>query len=236
MTQTNAGTHTNAPSLRTLVVRTAMILLLLQAVALFASAGTFGYWQAWLYLGVTLVSMTLTNAYLLRRAPELLRRRFAGDAKGETEGVHKLFQLFVRLVALGMLVVAGLDRRFGWTAVPPAAVVGGSLVYAASLLVLFLTFRENAYASSVVEVGAGQTVVGSGPYRFVRHPMYSAAVLGTAASPLALGSLAAEVFLPVTCGLFIMRILAEERFLSGNLPGYSAYMSKTPRRLVPGLW
>jgi protein-S-isoprenylcysteine O-methyltransferase Ste14 len=235
-TRTNDTTKTNARSLGTMVVRLWAILFLVQAVALFAAAGTLGYWQAWLYLGVHLVSTTLTNAYLLQRAPELLRRRFAGDEKGETERVHKLIQAAVRLVALGILVVAGLDRRFGWSAVPPVVVVGAALAFAASLLLVTLVFRENAYCSSIIEIGAGQTVVGSGPYRFVRHPMYAAALLGTAALPLTLGSLGAEIFLPVTCGLFVMRILAEERFLSGNLPGYTAYTSKTRSRLVPGLW
>jgi protein-S-isoprenylcysteine O-methyltransferase Ste14 len=236
MTDTNAATKTNARSLGALVVRTVAILLLVQAVVLFAAAGTLAYWQAWLCLGVQLVSMALTNAYLLRRAPELLRRRFAGDEKGETERVHKTFQVAVRLVALAILVVAGLDRRFGWSAVPPAVVAGAGLAYAASLLLLFLVFRENVYASSIVEIGAGQTVVASGPYRFVRHPMYAAVLLGTAAMPLALGSLAAEIFLPVVSGLLVVRTLAEERFLSGNLPGYTGYMGQTRRRLVPGVW
>jgi protein-S-isoprenylcysteine O-methyltransferase Ste14 len=227
---------TSTRSLGPLVVKHSVILLVVQVVVLFAAAGTLGYWQAWLYLGVQLVSTTLTNAYLLRRAPELLRRRFAGQEKGETEGVHKVFQALVRLVGLAILVVAGLDRRFGWSAVPPAVVVGAALAFAVSTLLVFLAFRENVYCSSVVEIGAGQTVVGSGPYRFVRHPFYAAGVLGSVATPLALGSLGAEVFLPVACGLFVMRLLAEERFLSGNLPGYTAYMSRTRSRLVPGLW
>ena len=102
-----------------------------------------------------------------------------------------------------------------------------ALAYAASLLLLFLTFRENVYASSIVEVAAEQPVVASGPYRFVRHPMYAAVLLGTAATPLTLGSLGAEIFLPVACGLFVMRTLAEERFLSGTLPGYPGYMGQT---------
>src|SRR5580692_302297 len=92
MTDTNAATTKNAPSLGILVVKTATILLLVQVFTLFVAAGTLGYWQAWLYLGVHLAVTTLTNVYLVRRAPELLRRRFAGEAKGEAEGVHKLFQ------------------------------------------------------------------------------------------------------------------------------------------------
>jgi protein-S-isoprenylcysteine O-methyltransferase Ste14 len=236
MTDPNTKTKTNARSLGALVVQTAAILLLIQAAALFAAAGTLAYWQAWLFLGVQLATSVVTNVYLLRRAPELLRRRFAGEKKGESEGVHKTFQVAVRLVGLAILVVAGLDRRFGWSAVPPAAVAGAALAYAASLLLVLRVFIENVYASSIVEIGAGQTVVGTGPYRFVRHPMYAAALLGTAATPLALGSLGAEIFLPVAGALFVVRTLAEERFLSGNLPGYTVYMGRTRSRLLPGLW
>jgi protein-S-isoprenylcysteine O-methyltransferase Ste14 len=229
-------THTNARSLESKVVRISVILILVQVVVLFGAAGTLRYWQGWLYLGVQIASTVPTNVYLLRKAPDVLRRRFAGEEKGETERVHKLFQTLVRLLALAMLVVAGLDRRFGWSAVPSAVVAIANLASAASLFLLFLTFRENAYCSSIIEIGSGQTVVGSGPYRFVRHPMYSAALLGTAALPLSLGSFSAAIFLPIAGGLFVMRILAEERFLSGNLPGYTTYMGKTKRRLVPGLW
>ncbi len=92
------------------------------------------------------------------------------------------------------------------------------------------------YCSSVVELREGQTVVATGPYRLVRHPMYSGALLGIAAMPLALGSYAAAMFVLPLCAVFVMRIQAEEKFLSVELPGYAAYMRATRRRLVPGVW
>lgn len=227
---------TNEKSLTTRsMINTAMVNLLM-GVALFASAGTLRYWQGWVYLGWQAFSMTATNVYLIRRDPELLRRRLAQDEQGEMQGVHKAFAVLVRLSALVILVVSGLDHRFGWTAVPASVAVAGNVVVAAGVLVIFLVFRENSFASSVVEVDARQTVVSSGPYRFVRHPMYAGVLLGTAATPLALGSFGAEVFLPFVCVLFAVRMLAEERFLADKLPGYSAYMTKTRSRIVPWVW
>jgi protein-S-isoprenylcysteine O-methyltransferase Ste14 len=96
--------------------------------------------------------------------------------------------------------------------------------------------RENTHASSVIEVGAGQTVVSSGPYRFVRHPMYVAAIVMALATPLSLGSTWAMFTFAPCVALVALRLLDEERFLSGELPGYRQYMQKTRSRLLPGVW
>jgi hypothetical protein len=122
--------ETSVPSLKTRAARSTALLVAVQAIALFAPAGTLRYWQAWIYTGLQAASMTATNAYLLRRDPELLRRRLAAEEQGEAEGVHKLFFALLKLLGLAILIVAGLDRRFGWSAVPPAVVVVGSLALA----------------------------------------------------------------------------------------------------------
>jgi protein-S-isoprenylcysteine O-methyltransferase Ste14 len=207
-----------------------------QAVTLFLAAGTLHYWQAWLYLGLQLASMTAINRYLLRHDRALLRRRLAADEKGESERVQKVFLALLRPLGLAMLLVAGLDRRFGWSSVPPVVVAMAAAVLAAGTLIIFFTFRENSHTSSVIEVEAGQSVVTTGPYRFVRHPMYSGALLGVAATPLALGSFRAELLVPLAFALFVVRLLAEERFLAERLPGYAEYLKKTRARLVPGVW
>jgi protein-S-isoprenylcysteine O-methyltransferase Ste14 len=229
-------TSPGASSLGVRAARSTAQVLVVMALALFAAAGTLRYWQAWIYLGLQATSMTATNAYLLHRAPDLLRRRLAAEEQGESERLHRLFFALLRPLGLATLVVAGLDRRFGWSDVPAPIVAGATLALAAGILVIFLVFRENAHASSIIEVDAQQTVVSTGPYRLVRHPMYAGVLLGAAATPLALGSLRAEIFFPLSCALFVVRLLAEERFLADELPGYTAYMSKTRRRLVPGLW
>jgi protein-S-isoprenylcysteine O-methyltransferase Ste14 len=207
-----------------------------QAVVLFAAAGTFHYWQAWVTLGLRLVPVVATNHYMIRQDRELLRRRLAVEEEGNKERVHQVFFAAIILLGLAMLAVAGLDRRFGWSAVPLALVLAGCATSTAGIFLISWVFRVNTYCSSVIELRDGQTVVTTGPYRVVRHPMYSGGLLGAAALPLALGSYYAAVFVLPLVALFAMRIVAEEKFLSTQLPGYAAYMAATRKRLVPGVW
>jgi protein-S-isoprenylcysteine O-methyltransferase Ste14 len=208
----------------------------IQTVVLLAAAGTLAYWQAWATMGLRLVPIVATNLYLVRKDPALLERRLAIEEEGEKEGVHKLFFALIRLFGLALFCVAGLDRRYGWSAVPLPLVLAGCLAVAGGGFVIFRVFRENTYCSSVVELREGQTVVATGPYRLVRHPMYTGALLAIAAMPLALGSYAAAIFVLPLCAVFMMRIRAEEKFLAVELPGYAAYMAGTRKRLVPGVW
>jgi protein-S-isoprenylcysteine O-methyltransferase Ste14 len=206
------------------------------AIALFASAGTFRYWQGWAYVMFQLGSMTATNLYLLRHDRDLARRRLAVVETGESARVQKMFFALLRPLALGMLVVAGLDHRLGWSTVPLSVVLAGCLGLASGSLLIFRVFLENSHASSVIEVGTEQAVVATGPYRSVRHPMYSGVLLGTLATPLALGSYVAALFFFPIALLFVVRLLAEERHLAGALRGYDAYMRETRKRLIPGVW
>jgi protein-S-isoprenylcysteine O-methyltransferase Ste14 len=207
-----------------------------QAVVLFAAAGTFRYWQAWTVLALRIVPYALTHVYMVRHDRELLRRRLAVEEEGEKETIHKVFFALIVLLGLALNLVAGLDRRFGWSEVPLPIVLGACAVSTAGLFVIYRVFRENTYCASVIEIREHQTVVSTGPYRLVRHPMYSATLLGAGALPLALGSYVAAVFVLPLVALLVVRILAEERFLSEQLPGYAAYMKATRKRLVPGLW
>ncbi len=208
----------------------------LQAVVLFAAAGTLRYWQAWAVFALRLVPVVVTNLYMIRKDRELLRRRLAIEEEGETETVHKVFFALLLLVGAAMLVVAGLDHRFGWSDVPLPVVLGACATVCAGMFVVSWVIRTNTYCSSVIEIRARQTVVSAGPYRLVRHPMYTGILLSVAAMPLALGSYRAAIFIAPLCALLVVRILAEERFLSTGLPGYAEYMNETRKRLVPGLW
>jgi protein-S-isoprenylcysteine O-methyltransferase Ste14 len=207
-----------------------------QAVVLFAAAGTLRYWQAWTVFALRLVPVVLANVYMIRHDRELLRRRLAIEEEGEKETVHKVFFALLRLVGVALFVVTGLDRRFGWSDVPLPVVLGACAASTAGSFLIYRVFRENTYCSSVVELREHQTVVSSGPYRLVRHPMYAGVLLGAGAMPLALGSYVAAVFFLPIVVLLVVRIRAEERFLSAELSGYGAYMRATPRRLVPGVW
>jgi protein-S-isoprenylcysteine O-methyltransferase Ste14 len=217
--------------------RVTLFLVAIQAVALFASAGTVSYWQAWLYLALQGVSMTATNLYLFERDPALLERRLTSESTGETERVQRVVMALLRPLTLGILVVAGLAQRFAWpAAVPPAVVVAGALVYCIGAGVVFRVFQANTFTSSVIEVAPEQTVVTTGPYRIVRHPMYLGVVVMGLATPLVLGNYLAELFIPPMFVLLVLRILAEERFLAAHLAGYRDYTESTSSRLVPGIW
>jgi protein-S-isoprenylcysteine O-methyltransferase Ste14 len=104
------------------------------------------------------------------------------------------------------------------------------------IFLIYRVFRENTYCASVIKICEHQTVISTGPYRLVRHPLYSSTLLLVSAMPLALGSYVAAVFVLPLVALLVIRIRAEERFLSNGLPGYAAYMQATPKRLIPGIW
>lgn len=223
-------------SLYTRMARVTAALLVGQGVAVFAAAGTLRYAQGWVYWWLQAVSMTATNLYLIRKHPALMERRLAVEEVGETEPVQRRVIMLLRVVMLAMLVAAGLDHRYGWTAVPTAVFVAGCVLFCAGAAVVFRVFTANAYTSSVIEVAAEQTVVVTGPYRFVRHPMYAGVLLMGLATPLVLGSYLAELFIVPAFGLLVVRILAEERFLAERLGGYTEYLKATRARLIPGVW
>jgi protein-S-isoprenylcysteine O-methyltransferase Ste14 len=137
---------------------------------------------------------------------------------------------------LGYLI-PGLDRRFGWSHVPAWLVVTSLILVLAGYIMIFFVFRENSYASRVVEVEKGQKVIDTGPYAVVRHPMYTAFIILTAFTPLALGSywavLPMWMIIPI---LTVLRIPNEEEVLKRALPGYAEYMQKVKYRLLPGIW
>ena len=218
-----------------LLLHTTLFQLALAAL-LFGAAGTLAFWQAWAYLGICFVTSAVTNVYLIRVDPALLLRRLKRGDAGETEPLHRVFQALVGPLFLGLLAVAALDHRFGWSAVPPALAVVGLGLSFASYALIFFVFRENTFASSVIEVDARQTVVATGPYRVVRHPMYTGAVLGALATPIALGSTWAELFFVPVVAIIVLRLRGEERFLRERLRGYVEYTGKTRYRLVPGAW
>jgi protein-S-isoprenylcysteine O-methyltransferase Ste14 len=225
-----------AVPLRTRAAIQSFSLFALLALLVLLPAGTVRYWQAWAYVGIFVVASTSITGYLLKHDPALLERRLAIAEKGEPEPRQKVIQAILGPAFFLMLLVAGLDLRFGWSHVPFAAVVVAELVVVAAFVVVFFVFRENTFSSSIVEVTARQRVVSSGPYRLVRHPMYSGGLLLLLATPVSLGSWWAELLVvPLSVGI-VVRLLDEERLLSERLPGYRNYMAETRSRLVPRIW
>jgi protein-S-isoprenylcysteine O-methyltransferase Ste14 len=210
--------------------------LVVMAAILFATAWTFAWWQAWLYLVVFAATVTFITAHFLKTDPALIERRLKAGPGAEKERVQRIVQAFASAAFILVIVVPGLDRRFGWSSVPALVVIAGDVLVVLGLAVVFLVFRENSYTSAVIEVGATQPVTSTGPYAYVRHPMYAGALVMVLGMPLALGSWwGLLTWLPMTAAI-IVRLLDEERYLAVNLPGYAAYMSSTPYRLIPRVW
>lgn len=206
---------------------------LITGALLFIPAGKFAYWQAWMYLAVLYIPFCFVLVYLLKNAPDLLERRMRMKEK-ETQ--QKKIVLLSYLFFLLAFILPGLDVRLGWSKVPAlVSVIAAAGVFLGYMLV-FLVFRENRYASRVVEVGESQQVISSGPYALVRHPMYVGTLVMYLLSPLALGSywavLPALGLLPV----IVARILNEETVLARDLTGYAQYMQKVRWRLIPFIW
>ncbi len=225
--------------MRSLAVRVTFYSILPAVVAvgiLCAAAGTVHFAEAWAFATANVVGTTATNAYFLRHDPAFLARRLAIVDKGEATATQRRIVRLLGLSMAAMFVVAGLDRRMHWSAVPLAVVVAAYVLLALGFFAVFLVFRENGFASSVVELDPAQRVVVTGPYRFARHPMYAGLLLIGAATPLALGSYWGELFLPPVGVLFVARLLDEERFLFGGLDGYIDYARRTRHRLFPGVW
>ena len=200
---------------------------------LFLPAGTLHYPQGWLFMGLLFIPMFLAGLVMMAKDPNLLRSRL--KAKEE----QKEQQLVVKLSGLMFLcgfVLAGLTHRFGWPTLPKWAVITASAVFLLSYALYAEVLRENAYLSRTIEVQEGQTVIDTGLYSIVRHPMYSVTLLLFLSMPLVLGApLAFPVFLFYPF-LIAKRIENEEQVLEAELPGYIEYKKKVKYRLLPGLW
>jgi len=133
-------------------------------------------------------------------------------------------------------VFAALDHRFGWSHMPPAAALVGDALVIAGFMIQLLVFRENTYGASTIVVAAGQTVIATGPYAIVRHPMYAGVLVMMAGVPVALGSWWGLLLLAIQIPMLGWRILDEEALLTRDLPGYADYKARVPNRLLPYVW
>lgn len=211
-------------------------LFVVVAVALFAVSGTVKYWQVWVFLVVFFGSSLWITFYLAKHDPKLLERRINAGPRDETEMSQKIIQLLAAIAFIAVLVVPALDHRFGWSTVPPYVCIVGDILVALGFLAVFFVFKENTFASAIIEVGSEQKIISTGPYAVVRHPMYIGALVMLLGVPLALGSLwGVLTIIPMTL-VIVWRLLDEERFLAENLSGYSDYQSKVKYRLLPFAW
>jgi protein-S-isoprenylcysteine O-methyltransferase Ste14 len=206
------------------------------ALMLFVPAGTLNYWQGWTFIAVFMVATLVPSVYLARHDPAALKRRMKAGPTNETRPVQRIVIAVGFLLVPGMMVLAGLDHRFGWSTVPVPVVVVGDVLVAAGLVLAQWVVIQNSYAAATITVEHEQPLVSTGLYGVVRHPLYVGALIMMIGAPLALGSLWALAIPIPGLALLAVRILDEEKMLTQQLAGYADYTQKVPYRLVPHLW
>lgn len=189
-------------------------------------------------MAVNLAVTIFFCAYYYRRDPEFLARRLL---RKEKIGAQKFIMFLLKNVSVIFYVLCGLDHRLGWSQtclapVPWWLTLLALLLYAGSYLLFIPVGNANRFAASIIQVEAGQTVADHGPYRFVRHPMYSISLLIWLWIPLALGSFVLLPAVALIAPILVLRLLNEEKNLRRDLPGYSEYCQRTPWRLIPFVW
>jgi len=203
------------------------------AAILFIPAGSIRFWNAWLFMGVLFVPMLFVIGYLIVRDPELLYKRLNTSEKEKTQ---KNVVLLTAIAILSGFIISGLDYRFQWSKVPFPVVVFSAFMVFAGYMLFFIVIRYNSYASRVVEIQESQKVIDTGPYRIVRHPMYSAAILIFMFMPFVLGSFFALIPLSIFPFQIGMRMKNEELILEKGLDGYSEYKNKVRYKVFPFVW
>jgi protein-S-isoprenylcysteine O-methyltransferase Ste14 len=206
------------------------------AAALFIPAGTFHYWQGWLFGAVFIVASSALGLYFLKHDPALLKRRMAVGPTAEREPTQKIIVTMLTISFLLMMVVPGLDHRWHWSSVPVWLVLLANAGVILSFAIFFVVMKQNSYAAATIRVEAGQPLVSTGIYGIVRHPMYSGALILMICMPLALGSYRTLLVLILALPVLVWRILNEENVLTRDLAGYTEYRRKVRYRLIPGIW
>jgi protein-S-isoprenylcysteine O-methyltransferase Ste14 len=225
-------------SLKTRAMRRLAVELLFIGGLLFASAGSWRFWQGWVFLGLQASFFIFFLLDFLERDPQLLERRLHNK---ESQPEQKRFQKLFVLVVLLAFVLAGLDFRFQWSqkglgGVPVALALAAQAIVVAGYRIVYWVMKTNTFAAATIRVEAEQSVIQTGPYAWVRHPMYSGMIMTALAIPLALGSYVASPIFAMFAPALVYRLIHEERTLRLNLPGYTAYCERTRYRLVPGVW
>jgi protein-S-isoprenylcysteine O-methyltransferase Ste14 len=203
---------------------------------IFVAAGTLHFWQGWFFWLSFSASSIVIWVDLLKRDPALLERRMRFGPRAESRPAQKVIVAMSFAMFAALVIVCGLDHRYGWSRVPPVIVVVANMLVIAAFGMFLLVFRENTFAASTITVEPGQRVITTGPYAYVRHPMYAGGALLLFAMPLALGSLWGLLPAALTLPVLVARLLDEERTLAMELPGYDHYRRTVPYRLIPLVW
>lgn len=207
--------------------------------ALFLSAGTLTWVAGWAFLVLFFGFTAILSWWLLRHNPDLLRERLTGIGKANQPAWDKVFFAVIEAFFMAWIVLMPLDAvRFHWSHMPRWLQMAGAVLLVGSFGLFFATFRENPYLSPAVRLQPerGQTVVSTGPYRYVRHPMYAGVIPFAAGTALLLGSWYGLLLVVILIVAIAYRAVREERVLRSELPGYDAYMARVKYRFIPYLW
>ena len=227
MEQTNKAKLAVAATLKCIVG------LLVMGLLLFLPAGTFHYRGAWLLLALLFIPMLILGVALLFLSPELLQRRLQSkESRSKQSAVIRLSGLMF----IAGFVVAGLDHRYGWSAMPLAIEVVASVVFLVAYALYVEVVRENEWLSRTIEITENQKVISTGLYGIVRHPMYLATIVLFLTMPIILGSWWAAIAFLLYIPIIVIRTLDEERFLRENLDGYVEYCTRVKWRILPYIW
>ena len=207
--------------------------VMLVGALIFIPAGTFMFWNGWLFMGILFVPMFLAGIVMMKKNPELLKKRLNAKEKQKEQS------MVIRLSGLMFLagfIIAGLNERFDWYTLSISVSVGAAVVFLVAYLLYAEVLRENTYLSRTIEVQENQKVIDTGLYGIVRHPMYSVTVLLFLSMPIVLGSIFSFIIFLAYPFIIAKRIKNEEMFLERELEGYRAYQKKVKYRLVPFVW
>ena len=200
---------------------------------IFVPAGSFSYWQGWLFMGILFVPMFVAGLVMMAKNPELLRKRL--DAR-EEEKEQKLVVTLSGLIFIAVFLVAGFNWRYQWILLPDWAVWIAAAVFLACYLLYAEVLRENTYLSRTIEVQENQKVIDTGLYGIVRHPMYSATTLLFLSMPLVLASPISFAIMLLYIPLIAKRIRNEEKVLEEGLAGYKEYKTRVKYKVIPYIW
>ena len=210
-----------------------MLGVVLVGLFVFWPAGTVTFWNGWLFMGILFVPMFVAGIVMLRKNPELLKKRL--NAKEKQKDQDMVVKLSGLMFLVGFLV-AGLNYRFAWYVLPKSISIAAAVIFLIAYMIYAEVLRENTYLSRTIEVQENQKVIDTGLYGIVRHPMYSATLLLFLAMPLVLGSLLSFVIFLAYPLIIAKRIQGEEKFLEKELEGYCEYKKKVKYRLIPFVW
>lgn len=206
---------------------------LLIGLLLFWPAGTFAYWNGWLFMGILFVPMFFAGLVMMFKNPELLRKRL--NAK-EQQSEQKVVIGLSGLMFLCGFVVAGLNFRYGWLVLPDMVSWADAAVFLLAYLLYAEVLRENTYLSRTIEIQEGQRVIDTGLYGMVRHPMYSVTLILFLSMPFVLGCVFSAVIFLAYPVIIAKQIRNEEKVLEEDLPGYREYQKKVRYRMIPFVW